>query len=838
MRCIRKSHYGCFKRSGSAPSSAPSRGAWCIALVAAVLGGFPANGRPASNQPLVYVDHAYAGLPDGTPVAWPNGGAVTNHTIGSDAFAAITNGVTAAAPAGAVFVAAGFYIENVTVDKALTLIGPNAGKSGADPGRVAEAVVIPIIDDPETTPVLSVIANDVVVDGFFLNGDNPGYSDGYDANGVDVNATAAVQNGIWPDLVDIDHLTIQNSIITNFPYDGIYLASTRGTTNGFNYLRNNKFVNMWEGLETYALHAAIVSNLFESVNWGLSVHGITTPASPGFTPVVANNILTVGEWFPGDLPGRTNAYGIWINYRRAGAAELDVVNNVINTPAAAPADKTIYALFALTVDGDGKVNFINNVVNGAGNCNQGVRIFACPNLNAVNVLGGALNNIRDDGIIVETTDANWGVGDALVTVSNVAVTMSPAGTGVLAYQASATPANKAQAIIIGNTALSGGAAAVRVLGVNAAATLRNNSTSITGNRFGVAVSAGKALVENNNLTGNRVAALLVENGGTVDAGDCSGGNATGLGTGSAANGSSAGLNDLSGYGFDNTAPWAITNGNSAAQANVRADQNNFGAGPGQDIAAVLYGHHDNPALSTVAFSQNPEAIACPPTVNVLTLADVPLGAANLDQFAAQGGVYSASTGTVSFSDSPGDGGITRTYSLTDACGNVSRCEQIINVGHQINGLLQLDSFNGSGTLPAHTRTVTFVATDGPGSGAAVLKTWSLALTNASGDTFSYTLTGVPSATAGLSAKTAWNLRVKLPVSLAGGNAAGVNFTGSSLLAGGDLNNDNVVNFPDYSTLGINYFSVDPVADIDGDGVVSFNDYSILYLNWFTAGGPE
>jgi hypothetical protein len=679
---IKHKHCGTEKSSASWLRPAPVGRLLCVALLTGSLGSAPESGRGAPGRRLVYVDHAYTGLPGGTAVAWPNGSAVTNHRIGTDAFATITNGVNAAAPAGTVYVAAGTYIENVTVDKALNLIGPNAGRAGVDPGRVAEAVVIPIIDDPETTPIFSVIADDVVIDGFFLNGDNPECKDGYDANGADVNATAAVQNGIWPNLVDIDHITVQNNIITNFPYQGVYIGATVGSTNGFNYIRNNKFANMWEGLETYALHAAIVSNTFESVNWGLSVHGTTTPASAGFIPVVANNTLSVAEWFPGDLPGRTNAYGIWINYRRANAAELNVANNVVSTPVAAPAGKTIYALFALTVDGTGKVNFIDNIVNGAGNCSQGVRVFACPNFNAVNVLGGSLNNIRDDGIVAETSDPNWGTGDSVVTVSNVAVTVSAAATGVLVCQAPATPGNKAQAKIIGNTALTGGSAGVRVLGAKAAATIKDNSSPITGNRFGIAVSGGKALIENNNLAGNTIAGLVVENGGIADAGDCAGGNVTGLGTGSGPNGSSAGLNNLSGYGFDHAAPWAITNGNSAAQGNVLAGQNHFGAAAGHDIAALLYDHNENPSLSTVVFSQNPEAVSGPPTANVLSLADVPPGATNLAQFFAQGGVYSASAGAVSFADAVGGDSITRAYTLTDACGNVSLCDQTINVGHQ------------------------------------------------------------------------------------------------------------------------------------------------------------
>jgi hypothetical protein len=158
---------------------------------------------------------------------------------------------------------------------------------------------------------------------------------------------------------------------------------------------------------------------------------------------------------------------------------------------------------------------------------------------------------------------------------------------------------------------------------------------------------------------------------------------------------------------------------------------------------------------------------------------------------------------------------------------------------QIVGQLQLEGFDGGGTVPPHTRTVTFVATDGPGSGATVLKTWTIALSNVAGDTFNYTLTGVPPGTLGLSAKTAWNLRSKLGITLdINGQASGIDFAGPRRLRGGDLQGDNIVNFFDYSILGNNWFTTHPVADISGDGGVALDDYFVLSVNWFTAGDPQ
>jgi hypothetical protein len=164
---------------------------------------------------------------------------------------------------------------------------------------------------------------------------------------------------------------------------------------------------------------------------------------------------------------------------------------------------------------------------------------------------------------------------------------------------------------------------------------------------------------------------------------------------------------------------------------------------------------------------------------------------------------------------------------------------------QITGLVQLESFIGTGTVPTtHTRTVTFVATDGPGVGATVLRTWVVPLSNVSGDTFSYTLTDVPAATTHLSAKTDWNKRRKLAATFDVNGQAVVNFTGATQVRGGDITGDNIVNLADYSLLVSHWLEVvssvpaAAVADMNGDGVINFFDYVILGSNWFTVGDPQ
>jgi hypothetical protein len=183
-----------------------------------------------------------------------------------------------------------------------------------------------------------------------------------------------------------------------------------------------------------------------------------------------------------------------------------------------------------------------------------------------------------------------------------------------------------------------------------------------------------------------------------------------------------------------------------------------------------------------------------------------------------------------------------TVSAADLNNNITNASFTLCVNKtQITGQVQLDSFVGTATVPPHTRAVTFVASTnwmvGSVTNTIYLLTNTLTLTF-TGSTAPYTLTGLPANVNGLSAKTAWNLRRKLTVALDANNQAVVNFTGASLLRGGDLDGNNIVNVGDYNILSLNWFQVAPVADINGDGIVNVGDYNILGLNWFILGDPQ
>ena len=211
---------------------------------------------------------------------------------------------------------------------------------------------------------------------------------------------------------------------------------------------------------------------------------------------------------------------------------------------------------------------------------------------------------------------------------------------------------------------------------------------LTGNTEGIAIGYADTdislvMIEGTDLTGNETAGIFAI-GGTVDAGDCTSSDITGLG-------SSAGGNDLSGYGFDNTGAFAIATASLAVNGNqLLAYGNEFGAMAGDEIQDVIYDGNDDGSLALIEASQaGVLLITCPAAVTVECLADVPTGATSWAHFLAQGGTASSTDGTVSFSDaevitSINDRVITRTYELTDVCDTVETCDHVITVDDVTN----------------------------------------------------------------------------------------------------------------------------------------------------------
>ena len=187
--------------------------------------------------------------------------------------------------------------------------------------------------------------------------------------------------------------------------------------------------------------------------------------------------------------------------------------------------------------------------------------------------------------------------------------------------------------------------------------------------------------------------------------------------------------------------------------------------------------------------------------------------------------YEVTTGTP-------NGIATINASVSDLAVNSSATSATFNINkNQVAVTVELEGLNpGVGGM---ARVVTLVATGG------AARSWDVTLNFAQGnDTASATLTDVPASTTGLSAKTDWNLRSKVALTLDGSGQGTASFTDPDDLLGGDLNDTNSVTILDWAVLRQHWYTYDEEADINGDGQVSMSDYNILKGNWFAEGDDE
>jgi hypothetical protein len=201
-----------------------------------------------------------------------------------------------------------------------------------------------------------------------------------------------------------------------------------------------------------------------------------------------------------------------------------------------------------------------------------------------------------------------------------------------------------------------------------------------------------------------------------------------------------------------------------------------------------------------------------PTVTVADISPVTYVGATGDTYHYQIEVLSSTT----------NGSHTITVEAEDELGNASsdNSKAICVDKNQITGSVELEN------LADISRAVTFVSNGGT-------KSWTQTL-SFTGSVALFTLTEVPDGTTDLSAKANWNLRVKLATPLTDGQGT-ADFTGGSLLRGGDLNGSNTTNILDFAVLKTNWFTTNAVADINGDGNVQLWDFLIFRSNFFQRG---
>ncbi|MBP6687120.1 MAG: right-handed parallel beta-helix repeat-containing protein, partial [Lacibacter sp.] len=267
--------------------------------------------------------------------------------------ATLTEAINRAKTGDTIYVDAGTYIENVIINKSVVIRGAKFGQNPQSSlNRGDESIFYPAFNAAGLNGnaiIFKTTANDITIDGFTIDGDNPATTGGQLVNGVDCNAGVAVFN----DNVFISNLIVINNIVKNTSAYGIGQFKALGNQTApavtGALFRNNRVNNIGSrGIVLgYNAYGAIENNYITNVNnsgiW-IAQH---TLANPSGLPVrISGNIVSA------------NILGIQLSAVSGSAPRVEVFNNEVTMPA------TGYGLSVIS--NSSGASFTNNkVVGGA-----------------------------------------------------------------------------------------------------------------------------------------------------------------------------------------------------------------------------------------------------------------------------------------------------------------------------------------------------------------------------------------------------------------------------------------------------------------------------------------
>ena len=402
-------------------------------------------------------DHITDGLDDGTVgyVSLLAGNVFLAQSSETANAGAIQRAVNVANSGDTIFVQAGTYAETVNVDKSVTLKGAQAGNSAdsrfaafastangpkADPS--AETIITaPFVDptgsvgmpyDPPYDDLLRVTANNVTIDGFVLDGNNPllDQTNALQVGGVNADARRAIDN------IDsgggfnnpVSNLQIVNNVIQNFGDRGISLYNN-GTAPAVNNLVEGNVIRNFAGYGVL---------LFTNAYTDIENNTINGPTFA--TGIQLQNFYNVSDsmtWSGNDITVGQDGSGIVANLFYAPNATLNISGNTINAASGVTATDVngfTWGVIVDSVQATSTVALTNNLIGnlpGSGQFDRGMDFWNVPTSVTVAVTGGTIGN-SNVGVELDNVDPFFGGAgaDSTVDLSNVAISGGTAGVVV------------------------------------------------------------------------------------------------------------------------------------------------------------------------------------------------------------------------------------------------------------------------------------------------------------------------------------------------------------------------------------------------------------------------
>ncbi len=430
----------------------------------------------------------------------------------------ISRAVALASATNIVHVGAGTFVDQVTINKALTLIGVG-NTTVVRP--IASLATLFTTAETNKPIIYATGSNSIDIKQLKVDGNGQG-------NGNNRFMGIAYYNGAGT----VDNVTV--TAIRNTPFDGFESAGIYAYSDDLAARTIHITNNTVSDYQKIGILAVGDNLTFDITGNTVTGPGAVTALAPngvevgfGSTGTIANNIIS-GHMYNGTMSGADPLTSV----QSAGIILLDTTGTVtVSGNTINGNDIGLYNRGNATLSG----NTFGNVT---ANRYEGVFVDqGTTTLTSNTITGGAM------GVAVYSFNGN--TGNSVATITGGTITST---TGVQVFDDD----------LLGDVYKP----VATVSGVNAAGT--------GGTGYGVNVDGGKAMIQNSNLSGHLVG-LRVASGANVDAGSNVGdSNPTGLGT-------SAGNNDISGY-TGTGGSYAIQNLNVLANSdpNVYARNNNFG----------------------------------------------------------------------------------------------------------------------------------------------------------------------------------------------------------------------------------------------------------------------